>query len=48
MFKLLAAIIAIAMVSFVIIVSVWLRTDAGRDFKKRLEAEKRQNERKDD
>ena len=36
------------MVSFVIIVSVWLRTAAGRGFKKRLESEKRQNERKDD
>ena len=47
MFKLLAAIIVLAMVSFVIFVSVWLRTDAGRDFKKRRESEKRRNERKE-
>jgi len=36
------------MVSFVIIVSMWLRTDAGRSFKKRLDSEKKQNERKED
>ena len=48
MFKLLAAIIALAMVSFVIFVSVWLRTDQGRDFKKWLESEKQKNEKKED
>lgn len=36
------------MVSFVIFVSVWLRTDQGRDFKKWLESEKQKNEKKED
>ena len=48
LFKLLAAIIVLAIVSFIIFVSVWLKSDQGRDFKKWLESEKKQNERKED
>ena len=46
-YKILAVLLVLAIVGVIIAVSVWFKTEAGREFKKRRELERRQAEKRD-
>ena len=47
-YKILAGLVVLAIVGIIVAVSLWFKTDAGREFKQRREIERRQAEKRDD